>query len=240
MKKIKVTAFTLLIIIASEASSTVRDICGNTYDTVRIGTQVWLKENMRCNKYDTKSEHKGEVLSISISETYAPYYTDPRNSGDKPAYMDEEHWNSLGLLYSWAAAMGYADETAANAQSGEYRGTRQGICPNGWHVPSLAEFHTLASVAQEAYDDSGKHLKSTSGWFYRGSGDNSTGFSGLPAGYAYGSGSVYAVGKWGCFWSTDAYSSDYAYYRHLTYCVSGLNKNAYTKYIALSVRCIKD
>ena len=105
------------------AQTTVTDACGNKYGTVQIGDQVWLTENMRCNKYDSQSERKGATIPTSNTTLYTPYYKTGSN----------------GHLYNWSAAVGLTTEVQVKAQTSEFSGRRQGICPNGWHVPTSAE-----------------------------------------------------------------------------------------------------
>ncbi|MCQ2337295.1 MAG: hypothetical protein MJ010_09005 [Paludibacteraceae bacterium] len=203
----------------------VTDICNNTYNLVTIGTQTWMAENMRCDKYDTDSEKSETTLSTSASAVYDPYYT-PTGSGDPAAY---------GYYYNWAAAMGYT-KTEAQGQKGAYSGTRQGICPNGFHIPSSTELGTLATAAGS---DPGKHLKACDGWNNNGNGDNETCFAALPAGYAYGS-SVSNVGRGADYWSSDAYNSNYAYYRNLNYSSGNFDELSNNKDYAYSVRCLRN
>lgn len=117
------------------------DYDGNVYDAVRIGDQVWLRQNMRTTHYadgtpipngiETPPEkpewawyelHNG---GIHISDSTAYYYEIP--DADKDFY---------GLLYNWPAAVrGNAGKT--------YAGDVQGVCPDGWHVPSDEEWDEL-------------------------------------------------------------------------------------------------
>lgn len=122
----------------------VTDCQGHKYPTVSIGNQVWMAENLQCTKYDTKSEKAGKVLATSDSATYAPYYADGRYvTTEYSEKLTNEQRQHLGLLYNWAAAMGYT-ESQARSQTDNYSGRRQGICPNGWHLPNRADWNTLA------------------------------------------------------------------------------------------------
>ncbi|MCQ2360562.1 MAG: hypothetical protein MJ009_03650 [Paludibacteraceae bacterium] len=217
---------------------TVTDCQGHTYPVVKIGEQYWMAENFQCTKYDTQSERAGMTLQKSSSSTNAPYYTDGRYvSTEYSENLTNEQRKHLGLRYNWAAAMGYA-ESQAKSQTGIYKGRRQGICPNGWHLPSRAEWNTLASYCGGNNNAGGK-LKSRNGWYNGGNGTDDYGFSGLPAGGALGS-SVSILGAWGSFWSSDDKSSNGAYIYDLMYKNSNLNEYSSYKYTAQSVRCLRD
>ncbi len=89
---------------------------GKTYNTVKIGTQIWLKENLNLGK---------RIES----------YQEPRNNYviEKYCYGDNEsNCDKYGALYSWDEAMQYIKKDGA-----------KGICPPGWHIPTLEEFKTL-------------------------------------------------------------------------------------------------
>ncbi len=92
---------------------------GKTYNTVQIGTQCWLKENLNVG---TRVNGVQNQSNNSTIEKYC--YND-----------DEANCNTYGGLYQWNEAMQYS--TAP--------GTR-GICPPGWHIPANAEFETLAAA----------------------------------------------------------------------------------------------
>jgi len=132
----------------------------------------------------------------------------------------------------------------------------QGICPIGWHVPSDAEWTTMSSfvsnqplfLCNNISSYIAKSLASTSGWNSNAgtcavgnnqSGNNSTGFSGLPAG-GYYSGSFLNQGTVANFWSATQYSSGYFWYRGLNYSNGTLNRNIYHyQSYGYSVRCLK-
>ncbi len=218
-------------------SGSVKDVCGNTYNCVKIGSVYWMAENMRCNKYDTQSERAGATLSTSSSSTYAPYYTDGRNATTEySGNLTSEQRSKLGYLYNWAAAVGLASESAAKSQTSSFSGNRQGICPNGWHVPTDAEWDTLENYVGS---NAGKKLRSTSGWYNGGNGTDEYSFVALPAGYVLWS-SVDYVGSNASFWSTTPCNSSTAYARYLDYDDDDLGWGNNGKDRARSVRCIRN
>lgn len=178
---------------------TVTDACNNTYSVVKIGSQYWMTENMRCNKYASGSERPNERIYTSSSKSANPSYVDARikrqwgssaqlDTGDN---LSAEQISSLGLLYSWAAATAIATGTDAEARKTAFSTKRQGICPNGFHLPTMSEYETLAKAvggvknSSGDYSNAGKKLKVVSGWWRGYNGTDDYGFSALPSGYAY-------------------------------------------------------
>ncbi len=237
----------------------VTDACDNTYPVVKIGEQYWMAENLRCNKYATQSEAynaswlTNNTVPTSENYTYTPYYTD---ASDKSKWYSSEYAGNLtdaqvaklGYLYNWAAAVGVAD---GEKQTKSFTSKRQGICPNGWHIPSRAEWQTLQDYIEKTdgkgTGTAGKHLKTTSGWYDEGNpqtypqGLDTYGFAALPAGYANGS-EVSNVGYNTGFWAAtprESYSS-IAYGRGLVYDDDFLYDNYNYKDFGPSVRCLRN
>ena len=99
-------------------AGTVTDYDGNVYETVVIGTQTWMKENLRSQHYANGS---------TIDEAYA--YDD-----------NESYVGDYGRLYTWNAVMKLSKNPLERAQ---------GVCPDGWHVPSKAEGITLQDFLKQ-------------------------------------------------------------------------------------------
>ncbi len=197
------------------------DACDNMYNCVKIGGQWWMAENMRCNKYDTQSERAGLILETSELWLYAPYYADASDKSNwkQEGYSDnlsDAQVEKLGYLYNWAAAVGLATEADVKSQTSAFDSPRQGICPNGWHVPTRVEFESLVDYIEtkdsKGDGTAGKHLKTASGW-YSGNGIDAYSYAALPAGYAGGS-SVLRVGRGAYFWTAtpSVNMDDYADY----------------------------
>ena len=205
--------------------SYVIDICGNAYTSVQIGTQVWMAQNMRCDKYDTKSERAGFYAEhINASD---------KNKWDKPySGLSDQQINQLGYIYNWWSAVG------CDNPEGYSSNNRQGICPNGWHVPTDAEWKTLENFLGSS--TAGKKLKTTTGWV-SGNGTDSFSFAALPAGYGYGE--VEGVGSFATFWTANPSSGrdDSAISRVLRFDDDKIDTGKYQfKTVGLSVRCIKN
>ena len=222
----------------------VSDIDGNSYDAVQIGNQVWMAENLRTTKY-------ADGTTIPMGNTWS--YTEPYRYAPGPNQSNEENMDNVaryGYLYNWPAAMHGASSSEANPSG------VQGICPNGWHVPSDAEWTELTNYmkTQPAYVASGgvghlaRALAATWGWNSSSGTDvpgndpstnNATGFSALPAGYCnygyYGN-----LGNYAEFWSATEGDEDRAFCRKLLYNSANVNMNYCHKVEGISVRCVRE
>lgn len=203
---------------------------------VEIGEQYWLKQNTKCIEYDTESEAfeaswlTNNTIPTSSSSVYTPYYTPSTTEG-------------YGYYYNWAAAVGVEN---GQSQTTAFSGKRQGICPNGSHIPTADEWNALKTFIEtkdgKGSGTAGKHLKSnTVDWKGKKDHLDTYGFAALPAGHADGS-SVYYVGESADFWTATPYESDsdYACVRHLYYHKDYLNDNSEDKTNGQSVRCLRD
>ena len=224
---------------------TVSDYDGNVYNTVQIGSQCWLKENLRTTHYnDGEAISLGNTYSSSVAYRYYPN----NDSVNLPMY---------GYLYNWKAVMRTTASSDANPSG------VQGICPNGWHVPSLAEFQQLVDYvkSQEQYTCGGytnriaKAMADSVGWSagnsgacsvnYNMSANNATGFSVRGAGQ--GNGNYFEFNEAAYIWSTTIRNSNGSsshWHLHMpTYESSpGYVTTTFgvTSYQGLSVRCVKD
>lgn len=186
-----------------------------TYKTVTIGTQTWMAQNLN---YETANSYCYD---------------------DNASYCSK-----YGRLYTWAAAMDSVGTLSTNGKGCGFGTTCsptypvRGICPEGWHLPTKAEFETLITAVGDQFT-AGKVLKSTSGWRWN-NGSDAFAFSALPTGDRYGDGDYDGEGNGVSFWSSTEDDSDYAYSMYLCY----MNDFAYPlneyKYYWLSVRCLKD
>ena len=214
-------------------TNTVSDYEGHIYNTVQIGDQCWMKENMRATKYsDGTSIERASVTGESSSNRL---YYDPGQAAN------------YGYLYNWPAAKGPSSVSANN----------QGICPTGWHVPSNGEWTQLEQYvsSQSNYRCSNnsnyiaKALASTTGWNSSTNqcavgntpaSNNATGFSAVPAGGHFGSSFAFS-GDDAYFWSSTEYSSSGAYNRGLNKSNADVGSDYYGyKYRGYSVRCLRD
>ena len=228
-------------------TSTVRDYDGNEYNTVKIGNQCWMKQNIRSTHYADGTEIAlGTDTSLTVPYRYAPN----NDSANVPLY---------GYLYNWPAVMNGAEASQTNPSN------VQGICPAGWHVPSRAEWLQLkenvdshneydCGTVSTFYD--GKALADTIGWntntytCYPGndlSANNATGFSAVAPGYMYRSSGnlIYSsFGSYAYFWASSqgrSYNSaQYAYLYGRYFNVISETSSGRSKYYGSSVRCLRD
>jgi len=177
---------------------------GNYYGVVMIGTQIWMAENL----------NTGNKI---------PHNTNQRNNGIPEKYYandDEELGKNYGGLYQWGESMKYQPSDAGII------GTTQGICPAGWHIPTINEFDSLriGHVAGNLWADRG----------------NETGFSALPAGY-YADNQFWEVGVATSF-STSAILDNKVveFYLASGFTTLGPDPSASPQYSANYIRCIKD
>jgi uncharacterized protein (TIGR02145 family) len=193
------------------------DIDGNPYDTVHIGAQVWLLQNLR-----TTRMNDGTPIPLRYDDVIWQYYSNPGRCwflNDSASYA-----NLYGALYnSWAATSG-------------------NICPTGYHVPNNAEWNTLinylggTAVAGGAMKSTG-----TAYWLTPNTGaTNSSRFTALPGSVRTTSGYYYNAGAAAWFYSSDTYSSTNGYGYALAYNATFANSANHSKKEGYSIRCIRD
>jgi len=183
------------------------------YTWIRIGYQVWMAENL---KYLPSVVGPG---TWSNTEPY--YYVYGYDSTDVLAAKATENYTTYGVLYNWTAAMNGASSSSANPSA------VQGICPDGWHLPSDAEWIQLTDYLG-GWEVAGGKLKEvgTEHWNDPNAGaTNESGFTALPGGSRY-FGSFEKIGNYGLWWSTTEYNDTHAWFRHIIYISSHLNPNS--------------
>ena len=190
---------------------------GKTYATVGIGTQTWMAENLN---YEYKNGN-----SVYGNWCYR----------DSTKYCAQ-----YGRLYSWAAAMdsvttGCGKDKTCSASAGRV----QGVCPDGWHLPSEAEWNTLFATV-DGSKTAGTMLKSSTGWENNGNGENAVGFSALPSGIRNNGGGFGDAGNKARFWSASEHAAYYARYMSLSDSNATATLSDQNKRWAHAVRCVQD
>lgn len=190
---------------------TITDIDGNLYNTVKIGGQCWISENLKTTKYNDGSSIPIVTNSNEWSTIETPAYCWYQN--DQNMYGE-----TYGALYNW-----YTVNTGK-------------LCPIGWRVPTDTEWTSLVNYA--GYSFAGQKLKTTSGWV-NGNGTNDYGFSASPGGNRWTFGFM-LVGYHGSWWSSSQQGDYYAWYFNMNNNYIGVAKLNTGKYWGMSVRCIKN
>ena len=213
--------------IAQVSYATVKDIDGNEYKTVKIGTQVWMTENLKTTKYNNGT------LIPNVTDTQWKNLTTAEycwHKNDAVAYK-----NPYGALYNW-----YVVETSK-------------LCPKGWHVSSDKEWTTLMDYLG-GYDVAGGKVKDADTTYWRSpnkGATNESGFSALPGGWCEDGEFGYLRGAGWCWTSTyepgpaliqlkkDEQAGPWMRVIFDSQ-ISIKNNNSFHKGFGISVRCLKD
>ena len=210
---------------------TVTDIDGNVYETVQIGDQLWMKENLKVTHY-----RNGDEIPTGYGNFQWGYLT----TGAYTSYNNDPDIAEIyGNLYNW-----YAVDDG------------RGVCPEGWHVQSDDEIKqlemNLGMSEEEANSTSwrgtneGSKLAGMADLWMDGSLENDpefgdSDFNFLPGGYRSNFDGFYNIGINGVFWSSTEHSNSWdAWFRQLNNNSTGLYRNIHGKGWGLSVRCLKD
>lgn len=209
---------------------TVTDVDGNTYSTAAIGSQVWMAENLRTTKYRDGSAIPEVTVNAAWQGLSIGTWCNYGNYSGNNA--------TFGKLYNWHAV-----------------NDARGLCPQGWHVPTDAEWKTLETtlgmLASEVNitgyrgdaQNVGGKLKSTIDlWEPPNDGaTNSSGFAGLPGGFRDEDGNFVGVRYYGDWWTATQVDAANAWTRELDNEDSGIYRYGdYPKGRGLCVRCIRD
>ena len=220
----------LFILLLSSIFGTVTDIQGNVYQTVEIGDQVWMSENLKTTQFNNGEN----IPSISANGT---------SSGASPYDNDISNSDTYGMLYNWYAV-----------------NDNNGICPEGWHAPTDEEFMELemelgmyeSEASQEDWRGDlsgvdlnvGGQLKSTTDdWFQNNNGaTNESGFTALPGGMRpyNNTGQDIAMGNSAFIWTSGEVDWQYGWYRQIYFGYTTIKRDFVQKNSGKSVRCLAD
>ena len=202
----------------AEEQYVIKDADGNIYSSVKIGTQTWLQENLKTTKYNNGDPiATTSPLFKDISDEISPLY--------QWAYEgDESLVDSYGRLYTWYVV---ADN--------------RGICPVGWHVPTLDEHEELIGFFSNL-DEAFKSLKEagTEHWLYPNAGTNSSGFNAVPAGRRFSEGTFCGLYCAAFFWNSTNDSFHPGTWSHAFSISTCCSLSNFSNSEAFSVRCVKD
>jgi uncharacterized protein (TIGR02145 family) len=213
------------ILLLNYPGQKVKDIDGNTYNSVNIGNQLWMVENLKTTQYNDGTP----IPLVNNGLTWKNMTTPARCWYNNDEIKNK---NTYGSLYNWFTV-----------NTGK-------LCPTGWHVPSDSEWGTLELYTRMDPDvadltgfrgtDQGDKLKNTSGWNAPDNGTNATGFSALPGGYINNSGEFVSLLINGNWWRSTGFYREYSYYRRLYYSESKVGRYDTSKVTGFSVRCLQD
>jgi uncharacterized protein (TIGR02145 family) len=198
---------------------TVTDIDGNIYNTVQIGNQVWMSENLKTLRY----RNGGLIPYVTDNTAWANKTTSARS------YYNNDASNNpiYGKLYNWYTTLGDT------------------LCPTGWGVPTDAEWTTLTDSLGGLSVAGGK-MKTIGDAYWNDpniGAINSSGFSVLPGGYRngnVGNGSFNGFWNIAYFWSASQLNANDAWLRYLYYGNGYVTRDDLNKTFGASVRCLRD
>lgn len=197
-------------------NATVTDIDGNVYNTVTIGSQVWMKENLKTTKLNDGSSIPNvtdQTQWTTLNSSGYCWYDN--NSGNKTTY---------GALYNWFAV------------------NTDKLCPAGWRVPSDDDWTTLTQFYGGDNEASAKlKEEGTAHWAAPNTGTNESGFTGLPGGARIGfDGTFMEISTGAHWWSITEFSGSNAHYCGMVNNNTIVYRNNDDKRNGFSVRCIKN
>jgi uncharacterized protein (TIGR02145 family) len=202
----------------SQFFGAVSDIEGHIYQTVLIGSQFWMAENLRSATYAN-----GEpIANVTDNTAWAQLST-----GAWCHYNNNTTNDSIyGKLYNWYTTV-----------------DPRGLCPAGWHVPTDAEWTDLTDYLGGETVAGGK-MKSSGTQYWNSpntAATNESGFSGFPGAFRSDiDGNSYDFGTSGYWWSSTEEGADYAYHRNLNYNDGDASSYGVHDQCGFSVRCLKD
>lgn len=195
-----------------------------SYNTVQIGDQCWMAENLNVGQRIDGSQAQSDNSTI-----------------EKHCLLnDESNCDLYGGMYQWDESMQYTNQ----------EGT-QGICPAGWHLPTDEEWKQLEGAVDSEFDypdpewdkindyngsDAGANLKTSNGW----NGMDLFGFTALPGGEYSPGGSFWYYGHNGYWWTSTENDNSNAWHHVMSYDWAPISRNNGDKQFGLSIRCVKN
>jgi uncharacterized protein (TIGR02145 family) len=217
--------------------TTLTDIDGNVYTTVKIGDQVWMKENLRVTKYND-----GSVIPIINNETWDSCF-------NTPAYCYYNNTTNIDSIKKYGALYNWYVVSSSNPKK---------IAPEGWHVPTDGEWKMLQDyLIAKGYNwdrattgnKIAKSMASKTDWCTDSTTgaigcdltkNNSSGFSAFPGGYRYIFGGFFDMGVSVSWWSVDDGNDVTALFCGLYSGSNFLHRSMFDKCCGFSIRLVRD
>ena len=185
---------------------------------VTIGNQVWTTKNL-----DVSTFRNGGAIPEAKNAKQWDYARENKIAAFCYYDYDSNNGKVYGKLYNWYAV-----------------NDSRGLAPKGYHIPSDAEWTILTDMLG-GEEIAGKKMKSTTGWSNSGSGNNRSGFNGLPGGNCcFNNGFFNNITAYGFWWSSSVYNTNDAWNRILSSFDTKVSRNFNYKYFGFSVRCLRD
>lgn len=219
----KTTLFLLVLMgfLIQIQAQTVTDIDGNKYQTVTVGTQIWMKENLKSTKFNDGIPIAFVKDNSSWGNLTSPGYCWYNDSLSK-------YKNTYGALYNWYACS-------------------RRLCPKDWHVPSDDEWAVLINHLGGENIAGGKlKEKNSAHWRRPNIASDSSNFTALPGGYRSTDGLFITVGAFdalgigGGWWSTAMKDNKNSWGRTIYFNTGRINRVSNLNTVGFSVRCLKD
>jgi len=227
---------------AFTCGDTMSDIDGNTYPTVLIGGQCWMAADLKVRTYPNgdpipyidNNVTWAALANNNIDDAYS-FYGDSNNDGT----IDIAYPN-YGALYTYSTAIAdnwARDNSTTNSEGG------QGICPDGWHLPTDAEWTNLTTFLGGISVAGGKMKETgTTHWNSPNTGaTNSSGFTALPSGFRHSNNGTFRnVDQRSYWWSSTEFAGSSAYNLNLHNLVANAFRNGMNKSNGYCVRCLRN
>ena len=234
MKSVVCSSILIMLLSACQKSQTaetitvVADIEGNQYQTVQIGSQLWMAENLRSGRYCNGDVIPNVQDSIQWGNlNYGAWVHMNNNPSNEVPY---------GKLYNWYAV-----------------NDQRNICPCGWHVATDAEWNTLVRYLDNNYNPTiiggqsiiaGGKIKAVGTQYWKepnAGATNESGFSAQPGGSRGDFITFYGINQASYWWSASVESQgDMPYFRRVYFEDTWLDRSFGLKNFGMSVRCVKN
>jgi uncharacterized protein (TIGR02145 family) len=194
----------------------VADIDGNIYETIMLGNQVWMAENLRTTRLNDGSE----IRLIT---------------------KNQEWYNNSAPAFSWYNNDSSMFKVPYGALYNGYVAANEKICPAGWRVPDKDDWKQLIQSFGDTIDAGGRLKVEGSQWHFPNmGGDNSSGFTALPAGMRYFEGTYSSLSYFTAYWSTTGPDTTSLSFMSLSYLDAKATFGVKSKRHGFSIRCIRD